>query len=155
MRRNKLTREARQLNVPLIEISMVDNGPGLVRTWLSAEQWTSTGILSQVDLSKVSLESERDIIERCFEKHRTSKRTPLSGIGLYDVHRIMRRLGAMLVVRTSRVRLVRDYSRREVEPSAVPQFENWDPKQPELPEIAGVSVSAFVPLIPLLHSEDE
>lgn len=41
--------------VPLLELSVVDNGPGLVRTWIANEKQQTTGKLSRVDLAAVSL----------------------------------------------------------------------------------------------------
>ena len=147
VRANKLTGTRYPDDIPLLEFSVIDNGPGLVRTWLASEAQRLSGEYRAADLRDVSTDSERAIVERCFQKHQTSKRTATAGLGLFDVHKIMRRLGALLIVRTSRVRLVCDCSKDHGELATI-RFEDWDPKQPELPEISGTTVTALIPLLP-------
>lgn len=150
-RRRKLTGTGSDptVPIPLIELSFVDNGPGFVRTWLSAEHRRETGRILTADLTNVTPDKEREIVQSCFDKHRTTKSTTGVGIGLYDVHKLMRRLGGIVVVRTSQVRLVRDYSRVVGPENTIPDFEYWDPKNAKLPEISGAAVSFLIPLVPL------
>ena len=134
--------------IPLLEISIVDNGPGLVRTWLAAKSLKESGVLVDPDLTTISASDERAILTECFKKHQTSKLRFTAGIGLFDVHRIMRKLGGLIVIRTSRIRVVRDYSKPSEEETP-PEFENWDSRSPLLPEISGACVTLLLPLVPV------
>lgn len=140
--------------VPLLELSVVDNGPGLVRTWLANEKEYSTGMLMPVDLSAVSLEKEMEVVAHCFQKHATTKPDVDAGLGLYDAHKVMSRLGGMLIVRTSRVHVASDYSVRNVSKQSVP-FVHWNPNVGLLPEISGLSMTALIPLVPGVQTDEE
>ena len=156
LRRRKLTGKGAEPTapIPLLELSFVDNGPGFVRTWLSAESRRNTGRIISADLDNVTPSDEQHIVQSCFDKHRTTKSSTGVGIGLYDVHKLMRRLGGIIVVRTSQVHLIRDYSRVAAPNAPPPDFENWDPRNPRLPEISGVAVSLLIPLVPLPPSAE-
>ena len=140
--------------VPLLEISIIDNGPGLVRTWLAAQALKETGSLLEPDLTLVSAADEQRMVNECFEKHRTTKSVRGAGIGLFDVHRIMKRLGGIVIVRTSRIRVVQDYSRPPAD-GGIPRLENWDAQRPALPEISGTCVTLLLPLVPVADAKGD
>lgn len=71
-------------NLRLLEISILDTGPGFGRS-----------LLSSVTLT------DKEAVANCFKKHQTRKTGPASGIGLYRALRAIQSLGAFIRVRTS------------------------------------------------------
>lgn len=120
---------------PLLELTVVDTGPGLARRWLSRH-----GGKDDIELS---IEREVDIVRECFALHATTKDTNASGGGLTYVLETLSHLNAYLRLRTGRVCLVQDFSESdsvEFAPS------HWLADRKELPHTAGAAYSIVFPL---------
>ncbi len=101
----------------LLEISVIDSGPGLARRWLKK------------DYSSFTKKEEIEAVLSCFEKHRTSKIRPSSGVGLYSVLKEIRELKGFFRFRSGRLVVERfmayDEGNIELKPSHFHSVENW------------------------------
>jgi hypothetical protein len=75
--------------VPFLEFSIFDSGPGFAAT------------ISKNDLLEIA--DERAAVARCFEKHRSAKPSPASGLGLHKMLGVVHDLGGFMRLRTSSV----------------------------------------------------
>jgi len=78
-------------NIPILNISVVDSGPGYARRWTSK------------NYSDLSWDEEANAIEACFTKNRTTARNYASGSGLAHVMRDIKKLKGLLTLRTGRI----------------------------------------------------
>lgn len=89
----------------LLEVSVIDSGPGMARRWLSRKRGK---IIS--DLSTITIEDELEATMECFEKHVTSKDDEVSGMGLHRATKAMNDLRAFVRLRTGRLSLQQTFS---------------------------------------------
>ncbi|MBN9688992.1 MAG: hypothetical protein J0M24_02045 [Verrucomicrobia bacterium] len=120
----------------MLELSVFDGGPGLVRR-----------LRGTSDLTSLSLEDERATCFECFNKHKTSSGVPHRGIGLYASMRELNKLGGFLRLRTGRLSLYRSFHEdpfREGEPAS---FADW-PIQDGHPyaDVAGTVLTFLIPI---------
>lgn len=113
--------------IRLVELSVFDTGPGLALNWLAQ----SDGVTRYSDFDE---ERELEAIQRCFEKHASTKATQFSGLGLTTALRAMKMLNAFMTLRTGRMSLYQDFSTERVT-SFEPRRRY--PKKQRLPVIAG------------------
>jgi hypothetical protein len=119
----------------LLELTVLDTGPGLAKRWLSRY-----GIDEK---QEISIDEEVDIVHKCFALHATTKSTNASGGGLSHVVGVLSQLKAYMRLRTGRICLVQDFS----EPQSngfKPQ--HWLSERKELPHTAGAAYSIVIPL---------
>lgn len=98
----------------VLELSVFDGGPGLVRR----SQGTS-------DLTSLSLADERAACLACFDKHNTSSGMPHRGVGLYASMRELHRLGGFLRLRTGRMSLYRSFHDDPFQEGAPASLNDW------------------------------
>ncbi|SFJ40353.1 hypothetical protein SAMN05192543_1073 [Paraburkholderia megapolitana] len=122
----------------LLELTIMDTGPGLARRWLS--HYGHAG--DQIE--KLPIDDEVSLVKKCFELHATTKTTAGSGGGLSYVLQTLQRLNAYLRLRTGRVCLVQDFSVPKEDVTFAPR--HWLTERPELPMAAGACYSIVVPL---------
>lgn len=77
-------------NIPILNITVVDSGPGYARRWTSKEA------------SELTWDEESQAIEKCFTKNYTTTRNYASGSGLSHVMRDVKKLKGILTLRTGR-----------------------------------------------------
>ncbi|OXI62750.1 hypothetical protein CFB47_05600 [Burkholderia sp. AU27893] len=126
----------------LLELTVLDTGPGLARRWLSRHGDPGDKI------EQLSIADEVALVKKCFELHATTKTTAGSGGGLSYVLQTLQRLNAYLRLRTGRVCLVQDFSAPKAEALFAPT--HWLKEQPVLPMTAGACYSIVVPLSKVL-----
>lgn len=120
----------------VLELSVFDGGPGLVRR--------SRGIS---DLSSLSLEEERAACVACFDKHNTSSGMPHRGIGLYASLRELDRLGGFLRLRTGRMSLYRNFHDERFQEGAPTSLSNWPNQDGRLTaDVAGTVLTFILPI---------
>ncbi|BCQ22397.1 hypothetical protein NK8_05060 [Caballeronia sp. NK8] len=121
----------------LLELTVVDTGPGLARRWLSRHGGGDD------DITSLTIEEEVALVRKCFEMHATTKSTAGSGGGLSHVLRMLQQLNAYLRLRTGRVCLTQDFSSPKEKVSFEPK--HWLKNRPELPMAEGACYSIVVP----------
>ncbi|MFP3924466.1 ATP-binding protein [Pseudomonas sp. W5-36] len=89
----------------LLEVSVIDSGPGMARRWLSHKYGRIID-----DLSAITIEEELAATMECFEKHVTSKDDEVSGMGLHRATKAMNDLRAFVRLRTGRLSLQQTFS---------------------------------------------
>jgi hypothetical protein len=77
-------------NIPILDITVVDSGPGYARRWTSKEA------------ADLSWREEVEAIERCFTKNFTTTKNYASGSGLSHVMRDVKKLKGWFTLRTGR-----------------------------------------------------
>ncbi|BAV95998.1 hypothetical protein bcgnr5379_60610 [Bacillus cereus] len=118
--------------VHLIEISVFDTGPGLGLRWLAAKK----GAQSYQD---ISLKEEEEAVQTCFEKHASTKASQLMGQGLSQALWAMKKLDAFMSLRTGRLSLYQDLTRKETaEFRPVQRYPNQS-----MPPIAGTGYTIY------------
>ncbi|OLL28143.1 hypothetical protein BTH42_29690 [Burkholderia sp. SRS-W-2-2016] len=122
----------------LLELTVVDTGPGLARRWLSRHGHAGD------EVGHLSIDEEVSLVRKCFELHATTKTTAGSGGGLSYVLRTLQQLNAYLRLRTGRVCLTQDFSAPKASVSFEPR--HWLTERPQLPMAAGACYSIVVPL---------
>ncbi|MEM5346072.1 hypothetical protein [Paraburkholderia azotifigens] len=120
---------------PLLELTVVDTGPGLVRRWLS--RYGREGDIN------LSIDREVELVRACFELHATTKDKNAAGGGLTYVLETLNQLNAYLRLRTGRICLVQDFSASD---SAEFAPSHWLEDRTELPHTAGAAFSIVFPL---------
>lgn len=98
----------------MLELSVFDGGPGLVRRSLGNN-----------DLASLSRADERAACLACFDKHITSSGMPHRGIGLYASMRELSTLGGFLRLRTGRMSLYRNFHDEPFQEGAPASFTDW------------------------------
>lgn len=126
----------------LLELTVLDTGPGLARRWLSRHGGAGE------DISSLSLEEEVALVRECFELHATTKSTAGSGGGLSHVLRMLQQLNAYLRLRTGRVCLTQDFSSSKQ--NVVFEPKHWLKDRVELPMAVGACYSIVVPATKVL-----
>lgn len=147
-----LTRSKRSspshLNIPnpnaqFLEISVLDNGPGLARRYLSWERGRPiTG------WQEFSLEEEGAAVKKCFEKYQSTKETESGGLGLTRVVSLLTKLDSFLRVRTGRLCFYQAFSPIR---SAASNSKQFDPKpwhsDQRLSPVEGLIYTICIPLL--------
>jgi hypothetical protein len=90
----------------LLEISVLDTGPGLALRWLSEQG-------GHKDYTTITHEQELAAVQTCFQKHATTKASQFKGQGLSMALQAMKRLNAFMTLRTGRLSLYQDFSRTD------------------------------------------
>jgi hypothetical protein len=120
----------------VLELSVFDGGPGLVRRSRSTN-----------DLASLSLVDERAACLACFDKHNTSSGMSHRGIGLYASMRELDRLGGFLRLRTGRLSLYRNFHEepfREAEPAS---FADWPTQDGQAnADVSGTVLTFLLPI---------
>ncbi|WP_421523379.1 ATP-binding protein [Pseudomonas yamanorum] len=89
----------------LLEISVIDSGPGMAKKWLSYKE---KRIID--DLSEVTIEKELSATIECFDKHITTKESDTSGMGLHRATQALNKLKAFVRLRTGRLCLYQTFN---------------------------------------------
>lgn len=118
----------------VLELSVFDGGPGLVRRCRSTS-----------DLASLSLKEERDACLECFDKHKTWSGVPHRGMGLYAAMRELDQLGGFLRLRTGRLSLYRNFHEEPFVEGAPASFADW-PTSEAVAEVAGTVLTFIVPI---------
>lgn len=120
----------------VLELSVFDGGPGLVRRSRRNN-----------DLISLSLDDERAACLACFDKHKTSSGMPHRGIGLYAAMRELNQLGGFLRLRTGRMSLYRSFEDDPFQEGAPASLRDW-PKQPGQAnaDVAGTVLTFILPI---------
>lgn len=120
----------------VLELSVFDGGPGLVRRSRTVN-----------DLHSLSLDAERAACLACFDKHNTSADMPHRGIGLYASLRELDRLGGFLRLRTGRMSLYRDFHSEHFQEGVPTSLSDW-PNQDGQPnaDVAGTVLTFILPI---------
>ncbi|MBX3245870.1 MAG: hypothetical protein KF901_01670 [Myxococcales bacterium] len=120
----------------VLELSVFDGGPGLVRR--------SRGMH---DLATLSLADERAACLACFDKHNTSSGMVHRGIGLYASMRELDQLGGFLRLRTGRMSLYRNFHDEPFREDTPTSFSDW-PLQDGQPNasVAGTVLTFILPI---------
>ncbi len=120
----------------VLELSVFDGGPGLVRR----SRGTS-------ELASLSLDDERAACLACFDKHNTSSGMPHRGIGLYASLRELDQLGGFLRLRTGRMSLYRNFHDEPFQEGTPTAFSDW-PLQDGQPnaDVAGTVLTFILPI---------
>lgn len=126
----------------LLELTVVDTGPGLARRWLSRHGQGGE------DISTLPIDAEVSLVRQCFELHATTKTTAGSGGGLSHVLRMLQQMNAYLRLRTGRICLTQDFSNPKENVSFEPK--HWLKERPELPMAPGACYSIVVPATKVL-----
>lgn len=120
----------------VVEVSIVDSGPGLARRFLSIPE-------SQ----KFPWTQERAATIDCFKKYHTSKPTPLTGRGLNGTLVALSQVKAFFTLRTGRVRLYRNFVSQPYCIGDEVELEDWPRGAREnLAEASGAAYSIFFPV---------
>lgn len=83
--------------VPMLDITVVDGGPGFSGSWLKKPR------------NEISIEEEKSAVVECFQKHKTSSTNQSKGYGLTNVMREVRRLKGRIQITTGRVQLEKGF----------------------------------------------
>lgn len=128
----------------LIEISIIDSGPGLVKRYTGLD-----------DTSDLSTAEEVSIIKECLYRHNTSSDVSISdtkGIGLDRVLQTLDKKG-LIRIKTGRVDIVRDvktinykHHERAAEIRLFDFKTNQEQNYKSHPEVSGTLISIFYPL---------
>lgn len=120
----------------VLELSVFDGGPGLVRRLRGASDFTS-----------LSLPDERAACLECFNKHITSSGIPHRGIGLYASMRELHHLGGFIRLRTGRLSLYRNLFEDPFHEGDPASFADW-PTHGGQPcaDVAGTVLTFIIPI---------
>ncbi len=120
----------------VLELSVFDGGPGLVRRSRGTN-----------DLASLSLPDERAACLACFDKHNTSSGMAHRGIGLYASLRELDRLGGLLRLRTGRMSLYRNFNDEPFQEGTPTSFSDW-PLQSGQPnsDVVGTVLTFILPI---------
>lgn len=119
-----------------LELTVFDTGPGIAGRW-NAHKYP------EQDLDHVSIDKEEQLIREAFELGKTSKPGNGTGVGLDSVCKSMLELRALLRLRTGRLCLYQDFSRK-VNPEFRPS--HWLSDRKELARVSGTVFSVLIPL---------
>lgn len=123
-------------DLQLIEISVVDSGPGFAAA------------ITKRPLEELSPVEEADAVRRCFQKHATGKTTSRSGLGLPNVVDILREHGGFMRLRTGRQSLFADLSLERRTPyGTLPELVAWPSEREAFPRAAGTLLTILLPLV--------
>ena len=122
--------------VQLIEISVMDSGPGYAAS------------ITKRPFNSLSIEEEARAVRDCFLKHATGKEQSRSGLGLCNVVDILRDHGGFLRLRTGRQSLYADLSlERGAAYGTLPQLHDWAAQGGALPRAAGSLMTLLLPIV--------
>jgi len=133
--RSETTHVARRAT-RILEITVYDTGPGLVKRWATKHE-------PLVDIQTISINEETDYVKACFEKHATTKNAKGFGQGLNSSIEALTAMGAFMSVRTGRLFLHQDFSKQGTNTFSP---EHWYINRPELPIVPGASYTIAIPL---------
>lgn len=120
----------------VLELSVFDGGPGLVRRSRDIS-----------DLTSLSLEEERAACLACFDKHKTSSGMPHRGIGLYASMRELHRLGGFMRLRTGRMSLYRNFKDDPFLEGAPASLKDWPMHAGQAnADVAGTVLTFILPI---------
>ena len=117
-------------NIPILNITVVDSGPGFARRWTSKS------------INELTLEDEIEAIEACFTKNRTTSSNHASGSGLAHVMRDIQKLKGLLTLRTGRILVSKSFHNGE---GSIKVLKN--DMVPRDSFVEGVSFNISVPLV--------
>lgn len=127
---------SRNRDVQLIEISVVDSGPGYA---------AAMGKRPAADLT---IQDEADLVRQCFLKHATSKDRSRSGLGLCNVVDILREHGGFLRLRTGRQSLYADLGLEAGSHyGTLPDLRDWPIEGGQTPHVSGSLMTILLPLV--------
>ncbi|NOK32443.1 hypothetical protein [Corallococcus exercitus] len=118
----------------VLEMSVFDGGPGLVRRFRGTS-----------DLTSLSLEDERAACLECFDKHKTSSGMRHRGMGLCAAMRELHQLGGFLRLRTGRLSLFRNFYEEPFVEGAPASFTDW-PGSENVANVAGTVLTFILPI---------
>jgi len=123
-------------DIQLIEISVLDSGPGYAAA------------ISGKALSDLSPDEEAEAVRQCFLKHATSKERSRSGLGLCNVVDILRERGGFLRLRTGRQSLYADLGLEEgAAYGTLPELQSWTTGGEEPAPASGSLMTILLPLV--------
>lgn len=120
----------------VLELSVFDGGPGLVRRSRNIS-----------DLTSLSLDDERASCLDCFNKHKTSSGMPHRGMGLYAALQETDRLGGFLRLRTGRLSLYRNFQKDPFVEGDPASFNDWPTRERSAAaDVAGTVLTFVLPI---------
>jgi hypothetical protein len=120
----------------VLELSVFDGGPGLVRRLRGTN-----------DITSLSLDEERAACLACFDKHNTSSGIRHRGIGLYASMRALDQLGGFLRLRTGRMSLYRDFQDKPFQEGELASFVDWPTQDKQAyADVAGTVLTFIIPI---------
>lgn len=127
---------AGKAQVQLIEISVLDSGPGYAAS------------ITKRPLASLTPGEEAVAVRDCFLKHATGKDHSRSGLGLCNVIDILRDHGGFLRLRTGHQALYADLSlERDATYGTLPQLNDWAADGAPLPRAAGSLMTLLLPIV--------
>lgn len=95
-----------------VEVSVFDSGPGLAQNWLAKTQGLEMGIIAD----GISLEDEYRAVSACLRKGGTTKSDHTSGMGLFRIINVAKRMGGFVRIRSGRLSLIKAFDGSVKEP---------------------------------------
>lgn len=127
---------ATNLQIQLIEVSVLDSGPGYAAS------------ITGRPLASLTLEEEARAVRDCFMKHATRKEHARSGLGLCNVVDILRDHGGFLRLRTGRQSLYADLSfERDAAYGTPPDLREWPVADDGPAQAAGSLMTLLLPIV--------
>ncbi len=122
--------------IDFLEVTVIDNGPGIAKRWLSH-------VSPKDKIENISIDSEEKLVREAFELGKTTKNISGTGIGLNTVIKSLVKLKALLRLRTGRLCLYQSFSGNSKQVFAP---SHWLNNRKELPRTVGTSFSILIPL---------
>ena len=127
---------ATNLQIQLIEISVLDSGPGYAAS------------ITGRPLASLTLQEEARAVRDCFLKHATRKEQTRSGLGLCNVVDILRDHGGFLRLRTGRQSLYADLSlERDAVYGTLPNLREWPIGDDDAARATGSLMTLLLPIV--------
>jgi hypothetical protein len=122
-------------DIQLIEISVLDSGPGYASS------------ITQKPQSALTPAEEAEAVRKCFLKHATSKSSSSSGLGLCNVVDILREHGGFLRLRSGRQSVYADLGcEKDAKYGTLPKLHDWPTGQTPPARVAGSLMTILLPL---------
>lgn len=123
-------------DLQLIEISVIDSGPGFAAA------------ITKQPLAELTPIQEAEAVRHCFEKNATGKGTSQSGLGLPNVVDILRQHGGFMRLRTGRQSLYSDLSLERDRPyDILPELHPWPSDHGAFARASGTLLTILFPLV--------
>lgn len=130
-----------------VEISLVDSGLGYYGRWLADHP-------ADCDPDATDINSEYQILKKCFQFRKSSTGKDSKGHGLTAVMQNLTKLNGFIKIRSNRLSIYRDFVNQPFNSSSTDTFDfsDWDSKQSCLKTLSkqanarGVAVTILIPL---------
>ena len=124
-----------------LELTVIDNGPGLARRWLSFQGKGGT-------LDKLTPQIELEAVKACFKKYNSTKSDRGAGQGLTKVAVILHKLNAFMRLRTGTLALYQGFRDEELRGQNTVINLRQYANQRRLANAVGACYTICIPLLP-------